>query len=87
MISIDRAKQIALENKPNRILLSCNEMTDSWVFSFAYKDGTPAFDGTIRVYKETGESKPWNFLKRSEVPEFKAKFLKSFNFIEPKPMV
>ena len=87
MISFDQAKQIALENKPNRILLSCNEMTDSWVFSFAYKDHTPAFDGTVRVFKETGESKEWNFLKRSEVSEFKEKFIKSLRFIEPKSMV
>ena len=62
-------------------------MTDSWVFSFAYKDGTPAFDGSVRVYKETGNAVVWNYLKRSEVAEFKEKLVKSFYFIDPKPMV
>lgn len=87
MINIDEAKRIALKNKIKRVLLSVTELTDSWVFVFAYEDGTPAFDGPIRVDKESGEAYEWNYLKRSEIAEYEEKLIKTEYLINPKSMV
>ena len=78
MIPVEKAEKIALESVKNRKLLVRSNLTDSWMFSFYYPDGTPAYDSSIRVYKEDGRSEQWNPLRHPD--EYRAKYIDSFHY-------
>ncbi|MBQ6067710.1 MAG: hypothetical protein IJK89_12935 [Clostridia bacterium] len=82
MITFGEAKQIVIAEKPNRLLLGCNELTDSWVFTFSYLSGKGAFDSPLRVYKDSGKIEKWDFLHPKNWAEFKEKYVRDFVITE-----
>lgn len=75
MIGLEKALEKANKYYNNLEVSVGSELNDSFVFGYAYSNGTPAYGiKPVRVMKDDGEINEWDTMKHSK--EFKEKFLR-----------
>ena len=75
MITFKQALNKAREFYSPLQVSRCTELDNSWIFSFKYSNGLPAFGvDCVRVMKSNGEIFSWNTMNNYE--EYQKRFLR-----------